>query len=286
MELSDLKIFCAVIQEGGINRAALRLHRVQSNVTTRIQQLESELGVSLFLREKRRLQLSPAGKVLLDYAQRLLDLAQEAREALHDAAPRGLLRLGSMESTAAARLPAPLAEFHRRYPEVTLELRTGASGDLVGRVLAGDLEAALVAEPVADPRLAKASLYEEVLVLVAEAGHGPITTPGDIPRRTLLTFGSGCVYRRRLESWLAADGLLPDRVVELASYHAILGCVVAGMGVALLPRSVLDTFPQQAHLSVHVFPATLQHMQTSLVWRSAASGGKIMALLEVLQAAA
>src|SRR3712207_2680284 len=112
-------------REGGVTRAAERLHRVQSNVTTRVRQLEDELGVQLFIREGKRLHLSPAGRVLLGYADRLLDLADEARDAVQDARPRGLLRLGAMESTAAVRLPAPLTEFHRRHPEVTLELRTG-----------------------------------------------------------------------------------------------------------------------------------------------------------------
>src|SRR5215207_3789464 len=125
MELSDLGIFQAVVEAGGITRAAARLHRVQSNVTTRIKQLEEKLGVALFRREGRQLQLTPAGLVLHDYAGRLLTLAREAREALSDQTPRGLLRLGAMESTAAIRLPEPLSAYHRRYPDVTLELHSG-----------------------------------------------------------------------------------------------------------------------------------------------------------------
>ena len=128
MELEDLKIFRAVVREGGVTRAALNLHRVQSNVTTRIRQLEANLGVPLFIREGKRMLLSPSGRVLLDYADRLLDLAEEARAAVTEGAPRGRMRLGSMESTAAARLPAVLADFHQRYPDVQLELRTGPTG--------------------------------------------------------------------------------------------------------------------------------------------------------------
>jgi DNA-binding transcriptional LysR family regulator len=85
MELSDLRIFTAVVREGGVTRAAERLHRVQSNVTTRIRQLEDDLGVALFIREGKRLRLAPAGQVLLDYADRLLGLANDARGAVHDA---------------------------------------------------------------------------------------------------------------------------------------------------------------------------------------------------------
>jgi DNA-binding transcriptional LysR family regulator len=78
MDLSDLRIFSAVVRHGGVTRAAERLHRVQSNVTTRVRQLEDELNVRLFIREGKRLHLAPAGKVLLDYADRQLALAEEA----------------------------------------------------------------------------------------------------------------------------------------------------------------------------------------------------------------
>src|SRR4051812_854395 len=93
MELSDLTVFRTVVQAGGITRAAAKLNRVQSNVTTRIHQLEDQLGVELFIRAGKKLHLSPAGRVLLDYADRLLALAAEAQEALHDSGPRGLFRL-------------------------------------------------------------------------------------------------------------------------------------------------------------------------------------------------
>src|SRR5215467_11118320 len=100
MDLSDLRIFATVVREGGVTRAAEKLNRVQSNVTTRIRQLEEDLGVALFIREGKRLHLAPAGQALLGYADRVLALAEEARTSVHDPRPRGLLRLGSMESTA------------------------------------------------------------------------------------------------------------------------------------------------------------------------------------------
>src|ERR1051325_9716851 len=106
MELSDLIVFRAVVQAGGVTRAAEQLHRVQSNVTMRVRKLEENPGVSLFVREGRRMRLSPAGALLLQYAQRLLALADEPRAALREAPARGVLRLGAMESPAAVRLPA------------------------------------------------------------------------------------------------------------------------------------------------------------------------------------
>ena len=113
MELSDLHVFRTVVEAGGITRAAGKLNRVQSNVTTRIRQLEEQLGVALFIREGKRMHLSPAGKVMLGYAERLLDLAREARESVHDTKPRGLLRFMAPESTSSVRLPTPLSEYCR-----------------------------------------------------------------------------------------------------------------------------------------------------------------------------
>ena len=282
MDLSDLRIFRAVVREGGVTRAAERLHRVQSNVTTRIRQLEEDLATPLFIREGKRLHLAPAGQILLDYADRLLALADEARDAVQDARPRGTFRLGAMESTAAVRLPGPLSEYHRRHPEVVLELRTGNPQTLAAAILAGELDAALVAEPIADAPFAKAFAFEEELVLVAAAKHPPIGKTGNLPR-TIIVFEHGCPHRKRLETWYARRGEMPERTIELASYHAMLGCVVAGMGMALLPKSVLTTFPERRRLSVHRLAPDENRAQTVLIWRKGMASANVRALEEILQ---
>jgi DNA-binding transcriptional LysR family regulator len=281
MDLSGLRIFTTVVRAGGVTRAAERLNRVQSNVTTRIRQLEGELGVALFVREGKRLHLAPAGQVLLGYADRLLALADEARTAVQDQQPRGLLRLGAMESTAAVRLPGPLSEYHRRYPDVTIELRTGNPHLLARAILAGDLDAALVAEPIADAPFEKAAAFEEELVIVAPADHPPIGKKGVAPR-TMIAFEHGCPHRKRLEHWYAARGEMPERTIELGSYHAMLGCIAAGMGAALLPKSVLTTFPESRRLSVHALPAGENRAKTVLIWRKGAASPKIQALAAIL----
>ena len=117
LDLAALAIFRAVAQEGSVTRAAERLQRVQSNVTTRVRQLEADVSATLFLREGKRMALTAEGELLLGYADRLLALAEEARQALRPGEPGGRLRLGSMESTAASRLPAPLARLHQQWPE-------------------------------------------------------------------------------------------------------------------------------------------------------------------------
>ncbi|SWL86214.1 LysR family transcriptional regulator [Klebsiella pneumoniae] len=105
MNHSTLEIFIQVAETQSVTQAAKRLGRAQSNITTRIQQLEEELAVELFVRGNKKMVLSPAGVQFLSYARRILSLAEEAKQALHPTTPGGSLRLGAMEATAASRLP-------------------------------------------------------------------------------------------------------------------------------------------------------------------------------------
>lgn len=285
MDLTDLHVFRTVVESGGITAAANRLHRVQSNVTARIQKLEQDLGTPLFTRAGKRLQITPAGRTLLGYAQRLLALAEEARAALQaDAPPRGVLTLGTMESTAGVRLPGPLSDYHRRYPEVRVELHTGSPRELMAKVLAGESDAALVAEPVSDARLAALPMFDEELVLVTAAGHPPVKKPADLRgEASLLVFHPGCPHRERLERWFGQGGREIARLVELSSYHVMLGCVAAGMGAALMPRSVLDGYAARGRLREHKLPPPFQRAKTLLVWRRDQPQAKVSALAEILK---
>jgi DNA-binding transcriptional LysR family regulator len=267
MDLVELKIFKAVAEQGGITKAAATLHRVQSNVTTRVKQLEQRLGTKLFSRQGRKLVLSSEGKVLLAYAERLLRLSSEAQAALKGHAPHGLFKIGALESTAATRLPPVLARYHRNYPAVQLELSTGTSGALVDRVLREEVEAAFVAEPFPEKNLEIQHAFTEELVLITPKSHPRISTPKDIGQRTILGFATGCSYRRRLEAWLGRSSVVAERVMEYGSYHAIVACAAAGSGIAVVPRSVLRAVGAEAQVAVHPLPANVARARTMLVWR-------------------
>jgi DNA-binding transcriptional LysR family regulator len=278
VDLAELRIFRAVVKEGGVTRAAERLHRVQSNVTTRIRQLEEKLGTELFIREGKRLRLTPSGQVLLGFADRLLALADEAGAAVLDPRPRGTFRLGAMESTAAVRLPEPLSRFHRLYPDVALELRVNNPEVLTRAMLAGELDAALVAEPVADTQFDQMTAFTEELVIVSAADRKMVEPSPSC----VLVFEHGCPYRKRLDHWCARRGFTPERVIELGSYHAMLGCVVAGMGIALLPESVLPTVPETRRLKIHRLPRGENRSATLLIWRKGTASANVAALRDVL----
>ena len=280
MDFVALEIFCAVAAEGSVTRAAQRLQRVQSNVTTRVRQLEDAVGCTLFLREGKRMALTPEGQTLLAYAQRLLALAEEARQALQPSQPQGRLRLGAMESTAASRLPGPLARFHGQWPGVALELSTGASQGLLDRLRAHTLDAVLIAWPPgqpSDPALDAVPVFCEELLLALPADHAPISGPQEVQPGTLAAFERGCSYRHIAQQWLAAR-TPPLQWLELGSYHAILACVAAGNCVGVVPRSVLELGRTPPALHLH----PLQSVDTLLVRRAGYRSAALDALQQAL----
>lgn len=285
MDLAALRIFKAVAEHGGVNKAAEKLHRVPSNVTTRVKQLEESLGIKLFVRQNRRLTLSQEGRLLLTYADRLLRLSSEAESALRNGKPGGTLRIGALESTSATRLPPVLSRYHQLYPDVQMELVTGTSGALVSQVHKQDIEAAFVAEPFNAHDLVTQSAFVEELVLIAPKSFGRIRSPKDIGRRTVIAFATGCSYRRRLEAWLATANVLPDRVMEFQSYHAIVACVAAGSGIAIVPRSVIEMTRATREVIVNLLPAGIAKARTHLVWRFEHRSVALEALRKLLSSA-
>lgn len=266
IDLVALEIFRTVAEQGGIGRAATKLNRVQSNVTTRVKQLEHSLGVTLFLRQGRGIVLSPEGRVLLSYAERLLQLSAEAESAVRVGVPQGTLRLGALESLAATRLPPILSRFHAAHPAVRIDLVTGTTAALVGRVRTHEVDGALVAQPFDGRELDARVVFIEELVLIGPKGAARIRTPRDIGTRTIIAFATGCAYRQRLEHWLGTRAV-PERVLEFGSYHAIVACVAAGSGIAVAPRSVVRALNADQDVSVHPLPAVVARAPICLVQR-------------------
>ncbi len=238
MDTAALRLFRAVARTGSVGAAAAEVHSVPSNVSARVRKLEDELGARLFLREPRGMRLTPEGELLLDYAERILALTQEARDAVREAVGEGgTLRLGSMETTAAVRLPPLLSAFHHSHPKVTLSLSTGTTDEQLQAVLARRVDLAFLGGPVRDERVVGGPVFVEELVLAVPAG---IASEEEANTRAMLVFRAGCAYRPRTEAWLRARGERPVRVMEFGTLDGLLGCIAAGMGVSLLPRAVVE----------------------------------------------
>lgn len=264
MEIRDLRIFIAVSQQGSISRAAQQLHYVQSNVSARIKHLEQRLDTPLLHRKSKGVELTTSGHQLLDYAQRIIRLSEEAQNVIRDQQePQGRLAIGSMETTAAIRLPSLLAAYHQRYPQVELNLTTGPSAESVQRLLNYQIDGALVSGEIDQQLFLAEKAFVEDLVLVTPQDFDPSK---QLTKTTVLVFRAGCTYRAQLEHWLRDTGKMPYQIMEFGSIEGIIGCIGAGMGISFLPRSIVDKKHRQ-YCSLHTLPQDFGRMTTWFIRR-------------------
>lgn len=268
MDLQALKIFKSVAELGSISQAAQKLNYAQSNITTRIQQLETSFETTLFFRHHRGVTLTAKGKVLLAYTEKIFRLIDETSKVMKDhQIPRGPLIIGSMETTAAVRLPSLLSKYHHDYPEVELTLKTGPTEENIQGVLRYELDGAFVAGPVEHSHLIQQTVAEEELVLITDTVHPPLSSIKDIQNRTLLVFRSGCSYRAKLEQWLHQEGIVPNKTMEFGTLEALLGCVSAGLGISLLPFSTVEPYVQHEKIRYHSIPSMFSTVETVFIYR-------------------
>ena len=269
MNVSDLNHFAAVARYGSITKAARSLNTVQSNVTTRLRLLEEELGVSLFQRHHRGVTLTRSGRELLPYAQQLDVLLQKARSAVSgDGGSRGTLRIGAMETTAAARLPALLRKYVTSHPNVDVAIETGLTRVLTQAVLEYRLEGAFVAGPVEVDELEQTLSFVEELVLVSSPEHKSVSDAlqqGKIPK--MFVFRVGCSYRQKLERFLAARGLTVVNQLEMGTLEGIIGCVSAGLGITMTALSVVEPYAKRGEVAVHRLAPADARVETVFITR-------------------
>lgn len=268
MDAADLRIFAAVARTGAMNRAAGELHTVQSNVTARVRLLEEELGAALFERHSRGVTLTAAGRRLLPYAARIGDLMKEARLAVADeGVPQGPLALGSLETTAAVRLPPILAAYARSYPAVDLTLATGTTAELIAEVLARRCDGAFVCGPVDHPDLAEEIIFEEELAIVTQRPLQSLGALGKAADLKIVVLRAGCSYRQRLETLLARRGIVGLRRLEFGTLEGLMGCVAAGLGITLLPKSLVLPAVAASRVALHDLPPAEAKVETAFIRR-------------------
>lgn len=249
MQLKSLRIFDAVCESGSFGAAAQQLHTVQSNVTAHIKKLEEEAGAQL-LERTNPVFPTPAGRMLRRYAQQMLALHEEALGQLQRRAPAaGVLRIGSMETTAALRLPTLLAQLRQQHPGIDMELTVQPTVHLLTELLGGSIDCAFVNGHSPQPELHTWKVFREELVLVSGQPLQCFPAPEVLCASVFLAFRQGCSYRQRIELLMASQGVPAVRIMELGMLDTILGCVAAGMGYALLPRSLVEV--QQQRFAVH-----------------------------------
>lgn len=282
MDVADFRTIIALVETGTITAAANLLCRVPSAITTRVQNLESQLGTTLFVKSGRRFLPTNEGQVLYDNALKIIELVTLAEQQMVKPVPGGRFRLGALDSMAATRLPEPLARLYQQHQSVKVELVTGISRTLLDAVLSHELDAAFIADAPANDRLERMVVYKEELVIIAAANFPLIRSAADLAHTTLLVFSDGCSYRDRLTTWFREAGIRPYRLAEMSSYHAILGGVSSGMGAGVIPTPILDTFPTQELITIHPFDSENSQVTTELVWRKGELSANTGALIDIL----
>ena len=268
MDIDDFRILSAVAKHGSMNRAATKLHMVQSNVTARVRQLEDELGVSLFVRHSRGVTLSEAGQRLLSYSGRIGALFQEAIASVkEDGIPNGALRIGSLEQTLSQHLSPTLMQYTARYPAVALTITTGNTPDLIEQLLERSVDGAFVLGPVGHSDLAEEPIFCDDLILVTGLATPTLEELRNAKDLRALVRAEGCSYRKLLIGILDTHGI-NHQVMALASSIAIRNLVEANAGVALITRSALTGVWNEATVVVHELPKALAQVETVFICKA------------------
>lgn len=259
MELRHLEYFVAVAEERSFTRAAIRLHVVQSGVSSVIGALERELGTRLLIRTSTYVELSDAGAAVLPRARATLEAARAVQDAVGevDGRIRGVLRIGTLTHVSVVDVAERLGDYHRRHPEVAIRLVTSASGS-TGLCLAiadGSLDVAFVSMPSRLPAgVQLRELASGLIDVVVPAGH-PLahrTTVAlhEIAGEPFIDFPIGYGNRTVADRAFAAAGLDREVSIEITDIAAGAGYVRQGLGVALLPGFIVPDDRDLARLRV------------------------------------
>ncbi len=253
MDLQVLRFFVTVAQEGGFTAASEKLHYAQSNLSTRIRQMEEELGETLFYRNKRGVTLTAKGELFYEYANRILNMSEEAMTAMRDMDhARGSLMIGSIEATALGDLPSLFAEYHQDYPDVKLSLTTDMNDVFVDKVLNREIDGAFVAESPERKELNELFIRKDKLVFVTSIQEESSDIWELLKTAPVITFPEGSIFRRRLELLLASHGIIsPSQMIILNSLGAQLVNITSGLGVGYLPESIIGPYVAQGLMKRH-----------------------------------
>jgi len=258
MDARHLETFQAIVKEGSFVQAAEKLQYAQSTITVHIQQLEAELGVKLFVRCGKHIQLTEAGRALQEQAESLIQRALALQQAMKDvvAGEAGHLRVGAIEPTASLRLTPLLVQFCQKHPKLHLTLEVGGTHVVSQRVAAGALDVGICAPPAPHVGLAFEPLFVEPLtVLLPETHHlanKDHLSPADLLEQRILLTERGCEYRAMIERTLLSQGTNPFSGIEMGSVEVLKRAVQGGLGIAIIPRAATcPPLPQTVIRDLH-----------------------------------
>lgn len=252
MDMRQLQTLVAVADTGSFAGAARVVHLTASAVSQQIQALEGELGTALFDRRKRPAQLNAKGEEILRAARSVTQVIAEARLAVSGGRTSGMLKIGAIRTVSRQLVPLALLRMHALYPDLTFNLTVGLSEKLMLDVSAGRLDAAVVAEQVGvPPGLSWTPVLTEPLVLAAPPGSAGRSAASLLREMPFIRYETSVPLARQIETELSRLGIAPREIMVCTTMPAIVGCVQAGLGVAVVPEIALA---DAAEGSVHACP--------------------------------
>ena len=264
VDINDLKIYKMVAEEENISKTSVKSGFAQSTITNKVKKLENHFGTSFFYRNVNGVKLTPQGKDFLEYVEKIICLFDEAEKGIkYKDVPSGTIKIGSMETTAAIRLPEILMNYSLAFPDVDLFIETGPTEVLIEKINNGDLEGAFVAETESTNFLNKIIFVKEELFIVGRHQF----SRDILADSNIITFKKGCSYRNQFQKWMLKENLKYRRVLEFGSLEAILGCVRAGLGYTVLPLSVIDRMGLDKELKIKKIPKEYGELNTVFVYK-------------------
>ncbi|OAG73055.1 transcriptional regulator [Gluconobacter japonicus] len=268
LRLSQLEMFCAVVETGTVVAASRKLNCVASNVTTRLRELEQLLGQELFAREKNRLLLTPEGRLFHQQAKAVVDQARQLTDLFSEGTPKGVLTVGALDVALKKYLPARVPPFLTSAPGVEIRLLIRPTDTLERMLVDGEIDLALTDGPIEHPMIGSAFAFRERLAIVLPNGQDVLRSG-----QAVFLFNTDCLYRRYFEAWLEQGGVGGGLIHTIESYDVILACIEAGLGISCIPQSVLSTLKGNQLSSVNVlYPDDLRGSDIYAVWREPGLG--------------
>ncbi len=272
MEIRQLRTFQTVARFLSFNRAAKELNYAQSSISAQIQALEEELAVQLFDRLGRSILLTEAGVRLLQYAEKILDLTDEAPSGVIGAKElRGSLTIKVPETVGVHRLPPVISRFRSRYPKVRLRFVSCSHEGLHKDLRKGITDLAfLLTDSIQAADLESEILGIEPLVMVSHPKHR-LTKQREIQARDLegetIPFSTvDCSYRRSLESILKGESIRYDVALEFNSVEALKSCIMSGGGITILPEITVAEDISRGVLAALPWAGEQLEVATLMIW--------------------
>ena len=236
MEINDLRIFQTVAYEKSISKAALKLGYAQSSITMRIKLLENKLNTTLFIRNNKGTIITSNGEKLLKYADKILQLIDEVNEEFLPSQITSSIKIGATQTISASILPKIFSLFYEQNPKVSLGLKTEKQKVLLDMVIKGELDGAFISGDILSSKIKKVITFKEELALISSLS---INDMNNLTSPIIINSDTNCPYRKTLQKWLIYNTSKPTAIIEFDSLESILKGISEGLGISLLPKSIL-----------------------------------------------